>query len=198
MCMSIEDQSIDRCSLKYTVDLAIVLDEVWLENRDSIRDTIIALRKVLADKKTVYTFGNGGSASTASHLACDLAKTTGKPFRTVSLTDNISLVTAWANDAEYADIFKSQLADKLSLGDMVVAISGSGNSQNVIRAVKYAKEHNAITIGLTGFDGGQLGKIADINVNVPSRNMQHIEDCHLALCHLITTILKGNGEGNNG
>lgn len=137
----------------------------------------------------VYVFGNGGSAALASHTACDLGKgTTGagrRPFRVVSLTDNVSLITAWANDTSYDNIFAAQLSPFIQPGDIAFAVSGSGNSPNVLKGLRVAQEAGASTIGLTGFKGGKMKALCDCCVVVPSDNMQHIEDSHLCIMHAV-------------
>ena len=137
----------------------------------------------------VYLFGNGGSAALASHAACDLGKGTTsagrRPFRVVSLTDNIPLITAWANDTNYENIFSAQLQPFIQAGDVAFAISGSGNSPNVLNALCAARDAGACTIGLTGFRGGKMKALCDVCITVPSDNMQHIEDSHLCIMHAV-------------
>jgi len=137
----------------------------------------------------VYLFGNGGSAALASHAACDLGKgtiSTGRrPFRVVSLTDNIPLITAWANDTSYENIFAAQLQPFIQAGDLAFAISGSGNSPNVLNGLCAARDAGASTIGLTGFRGGKMKALCDLCITVPSENMQHIEDSHLCIMHAV-------------
>jgi D-sedoheptulose 7-phosphate isomerase len=144
--------------------------------------------------RTIYLFGNGGSASLASHLACDLGKGTaycngGKRFRALALTDNIPTMTAWANDASYEDMFSEQLRNFVQPQDVAFAISGSGNSENVLRALQVAREAAATTIGITGFQGGKMKPLCDICLIVPSDDMQVIEDLHLALAHSVFRIV---------
>jgi D-sedoheptulose 7-phosphate isomerase len=144
--------------------------------------------------RVVYIFGNGGSASLASHFACDLGKGTaycngGKRFRVIALTDNIPTMTAWANDASYEDIFSEQLRNFVQPDDIAFAISGSGNSKNVLNALAVAREASAITLGISGFEGGKMKSLCDICVVVPSNNMQVIEDLHLAMAHSIFRIV---------
>ena len=138
----------------------------------------------------LYIMGNGGSASTATHFACDLSKATiveGRArLRVTSLTDNVALLTAWANDTSYQDVFAEQLANLLNPGDVVVAISASGESANVLAAVEQARARGAITVGLVGFSGGQLKRVVDAAVHVPSMSYGVVEDCHLVLEHAIT------------
>lgn len=140
--------------------------------------------------KQVFIMGNGGSAATASHLACDLQKgigclSTEKKFRVMALTDNVPIMTAWANDTDYSNIFAEQLATWVMPGDLVIGISGSGNSPNIIRGIETAKSKGAITIGMSGFQGGKLAEVADHNIVIKSDNMQHIEDVHVVIAHLI-------------
>jgi D-sedoheptulose 7-phosphate isomerase len=139
-------------------------------------------------------FGNGGSAALASHCACDLGKGTttngNRRFRVLALTDNIPLMTAWANDASYDDIFAEQLTPFIDKGDIALAISGSGNSPNVLKALLVARQAGAFTIGLTGFQGGKMKRLCDLCIIVPSDNMQVIEDLHVSVNHSIFTALR--------
>jgi D-sedoheptulose 7-phosphate isomerase len=143
---------------------------------------------------TVYFCGNGGSASTASHWALDLTKNTRHPvkgrFRTASLADNLGLVTAWSNDDGYERVFLEQAQTLLRPGDVLVAISGSGNSPNVLLAVDYARSLGCPVIGLIGFDGGKLRERVDVALVVPGRNIEQAEDGHLILNHAICTAIK--------
>jgi len=138
---------------------------------------------------TVFTCGNGGSASTATHFGCDLAKrpiVAGQPrYRVIPLTDNNALMTAISNDIGYDVVFSEQLIPLVRKGDVLIAISGSGNSKNVIKAVEVAKAAGAITIGFSGYDGGKLAPAVDISVHIPSFNMAMVEDVHLMLEHAI-------------
>jgi D-sedoheptulose 7-phosphate isomerase len=156
---------------------------------DAIQGVIDTLKKAHAEGRQVFLLGNGGSASTASHIACDFQKglkeSSGKRFRATALTDNVAVMTAWANDTDYENVFAEQLDSLLEKGDVVVAISGSGNSPNVIKAVEKAKEMGAITIGWSGFDGGKLAKVVQKPIVVKSDNMQRIEDVHMILGHLV-------------
>ena len=139
--------------------------------------------------RTIFLFGNGGSASLASHLTCDLGKgtvpRTGRRLRALALTDNVALITAWANDTHYEDIFAQQLENFLQPGDIACAISGSGNSPNILAALSFARRAGAITAGITGFQGGKMKALCDVCVVVPSANMQIIEDLHLAIAHSV-------------
>ena len=153
-----------------------------------------ALWNAYQDNRVVYLFGNGGSAALASHCACDFGKGTVvngyRRFRVLALTDNVPLMTAWANDARYEDIFAEQLRSFLQPDDVAFAISGSGNSANVLNALHAAREMGAFTIGLTGFQGGKMKSLCDLCVVVPSENMQVIEDSHLSVTHSIFTSLR--------
>jgi D-sedoheptulose 7-phosphate isomerase len=144
--------------------------------------------------RQIFVMGNGGSASTASHCALGFEKQSaieGKPrIRSRSLTDNVALITALANDINYASIFKEQLVNQLNKGDVVIGISASGNSPNIIEAAEYAKKKGAIVIGLVGFGGGKLGKLADECVSLTSKNYGQVEDTHLALTHVLSDILR--------
>jgi D-sedoheptulose 7-phosphate isomerase len=138
--------------------------------------------------------GNGGSAATASHMANDLNKLAIVPeqprFRAISLSDNVPCMTAWANDSAYEDIFAEQLSNFLDPGDVVIAISASGNSPNVIKAIRLAREMGAITIGFTGKDGGQLKPLVDICLCIPSDHLGVQEDGHIILDHVIANALR--------
>jgi D-sedoheptulose 7-phosphate isomerase len=152
------------------------------------------LLKARAEGRTIFFFGNGGSASTASHFVVDIGKATirgdGRRFRCVALVDNVESVTAWANDSEYAAVFSEQLKTLANAGDVAVGISGSGNSPNVLKAVDLARTMGLATVGLTGIGGGKLKGRVDIPVVVPSNSMQHVEDAHLLICHLLTAYLR--------
>lgn len=157
------------------------------QNMQQIGRIVDTLRLAHIGKSTIFIFGNGGSASTSSHLACDLSKRCG--LRAISLSDSMPLITAYANDDGYPHIFTGQLKRLLNCGDTVIGISGSGNSKNVLEAINYANNNKAVTIGLTGFKGGKLKSLANITLVVPSNNMQQIEDIHLILCHLVSSIV---------
>jgi len=159
-----------------------------------IARTIDTLQNARLSGKQVFIMGNGGSASTASHFACDLAKNTrqaGWPhFRAIGLTDNLAILSAYANDEGYERVFEQQLINLIKPGDLVIGISASGNSQNVLNAIMEAKKHDATTIGFTGFDGGRLASMVDINIHVASNIIEHVEDVHLMLEHMIVKTLK--------
>jgi D-sedoheptulose 7-phosphate isomerase len=145
--------------------------------------------------RTIFLLGNGGSASTASHFANDLGLGPrifgGKAYRAISLADNMAFVTAAGNDVGYDTVFVEQLKTLMMPGDVVVGISASGNSPNVVKAIEYAKAHRGITVGFAGFDGGQLVKAADFSVHIatPKGDYGPVEDLHMVLDHLITSYL---------
>jgi D-sedoheptulose 7-phosphate isomerase len=145
---------------------------------------------------SIFTIGNGGSAALASHFACDLGKGTvvsengEKRFRVIALTDNIPLMTAWANDHGYEQVFAQQLQNLVVPGDLAFAISGSGNSPNVLRGLEMARSRGARTVGLTGFEGGKMKNLCDVCVVLPSNNMQIIEDFHLSVTHAISSVIR--------
>lgn len=143
----------------------------------------------------IFTIGNGGSAATASHMVVDFEKganeilNTDKKFNLECLSDNTPIITAIANDISYDDIFVFQLEKKLKPGDLLIAISGSGNSRNIIKAVKYAKSINVPVIGVTGYDGGELMKLCDYKLHVPINDMQITEDIHMMFDHMLLRVL---------
>ncbi|MDE0313700.1 MAG: SIS domain-containing protein [Candidatus Poribacteria bacterium] len=176
---------------KYITHLQGVLERLKLED---VRQSIDVIMDAYHANKQIFVIGNGGSASTASHLACDLGKGTsiaGKPrFRVISLTDNIATMTAWSNDAVYEDVFVEQLKNLVNSGDVVIGISASGNSENVIRAMLHAIDVGCQTIGWSGFGGGKLATICDVNVVVDSDQYGPVEDVHLILNHVLHAWIK--------
>jgi len=166
-------------------------------NPEDVTRIVDILFDAWKQSKQVFIFGNGGSASTASHFACDLAKGTlqrindhkEKRFRVISLTDNVATMTALANDVSYDSIFSQQLNNYIREGDVVIAITGSGNSPNIIKGVELAKKFNAKTIAFLGFDGGKVKDIVDHHILLKSQDYGRIEDCHLMLHHIITSYL---------
>jgi D-sedoheptulose 7-phosphate isomerase len=163
--------------------------------RQLIADVIDVLQRARLQGNQIFIMGNGGSASTASHFVCDLAKNTRHNdmphFRVIGLTDNMAIFSAYANDEGYASVFSQQLANLIRPNDIVIGISASGNSQNVLNAIEEAQKHdNVITIGFTGFDGGRLGQMTQINIHVKSNIIEHVEDIHLMLEHMIVKTMK--------
>lgn len=158
-------------------------------------ETLVSiLNEARLSGQTIFVFGNGGSAALASHYACDLGKGTSDVssprVRVVALTDNVATMTAWANDYGYEHIFAEQLKNLARAGDIAIAISGSGNSENVLLALEVARATGAITVGITGFKGGKMKEMCDLCIVVPSDNMQMIEDLHTCITHSTFTSLK--------
>src|SRR6266481_9088689 len=163
---------------------------------DAIEQATQELLRGYEKEKRIFLFGNGGSAALASHFACDLGKGTILPgnihkrFRVLALTDNIPLITAWANDVSYEQVFAEQLRNFLQPGDIAFGISGSGCSPNVLLALQVARESNAFNIGLTGFNGGKMPGLCDLCIVIPSHNMQIIEDFQLSITHALFTLVR--------
>ncbi len=170
------------------------------ENLDmaEIHGLVEAFAEARANGRTVYFVGNGGSAATASHFSQDLAEVGRKAkaplFRTLSLTDNTAYITAMGNDYGYETVFSKQVEQLFGEGDVLVAISASGNSKNLIRAVEAAKALKGTTVGIVGFDGGELKRVCDRVVHVRSEKGEYgpVEDVHMILDHLVTTYLHGH------
>ena len=166
--------------------------------RQFIADVIAVLQRARLQDNQVFIMGNGGSASTASHFVCDLAKNTrreGLPhFRVIGLTDNMAIFSAYANDEGYENVFSKQLANLIRPDDIVIGISASGNSKNVLNAMEEAQKYNVTTIGFTGFDGGRLAQMVNINIHVKSNIIEHVEDIHLMLEHMIVKTIKEHVE----
>lgn len=147
------------------------------------------LHAARAEGRQVFVLGNGGSAALASHVAVDLGKGCSrgreKRFRVLSLTDNVPWMTALSNDISYEDVFSEQLANYAEKGDVVIAISGSGNSKNVLKALETANKIGCETVGISGFQGGKLKPLVKHHVHVPSDHMGLIEDGQLIVCHIL-------------
>ena len=163
-----------------------------------IKKIISILIKKRDTGKKIFTIGNGGSASTASHFVSDLLKTSitkkNKRFKAISLVDNLPVILAWANDSSYSNIFLEQLKNLVSKGDVVIAFSGSGKSENVVKALRFAKKNGAICLGFTGMNGGYFPKLCDICCVVPSNDMLIIESTHVILCHCIVDTIRNLGK----
>lgn len=161
---------------------------------DGLSRLVETFARARAAGKTVYLFGNGGSASTGSHMANDLAKLTihgeNRRFRCVSLADAMPTILAWANDVSYDEVYAEQIKNLGTPGDLAVGLSGSGNSPNVLRALEEARKRGMVTVGLIGRGGGKMGPLCDVAVIVPSDDMQHIEDAHLVICHLLCSYFR--------
>jgi D-sedoheptulose 7-phosphate isomerase len=154
------------------------------------------LLRAYRNEKQVFTIGNGGSSSTASHMAADLAKNTIGPnmrrFRISSLNDNAAIVTALANDLGYENVFAEQLMNLIRAGDVLIVVSASGNSPNVISAIRYARSQSAHVAGLLGFDGGEAGSLVDNAIVVSSTDYGVVEDVHLIINHMLVDYLRDN------
>ena len=178
------------------------LDDQKLCLTDIKKEEIIQITKILLDKrnneKQFFVCGNGGSASTASHFVSDLVKTAimkdQKRFKAHSLVDNLPVISAWSNDKSYDDVFLEQLKNFLEEDDVLIVFSGSGNSTNIIKAIKYANAKKAISIGLTGMNGGKMKNLCDVCLIVNSDDMLAVESTHLTLCHCIITSIRSMGK----
>ncbi|MCB0061172.1 MAG: SIS domain-containing protein [Caldilineaceae bacterium] len=175
----------------YMSDIQRTIDRLPIQ---SIETVVERLHGARMKRQQIFVMGNGGSAATASHMACDLGKNTIAPntprIRIHALTDNMSFFSAYGNDCGYESVFAEQLANYVEANDVVIAISASGNSANVLNAVKLAREHGAYTIGWSGYDGGKLAHLVDLPIVVPSHNIEQIEDIHMMLSHMVTMALR--------
>src|SRR6266702_5386450 len=155
-----------------------------------LQNALLLLERAYRNGHRIFIMGNGGSAATASHFALDLAKNTIMPgaprLKAISLTDHVPLITAWSNDTAYEYIFEEQLANMIEPGDVVIGISTSGNSLNVINALNLAKKSRAATVGLLGAKGGLIKNLVDAYVLAPGQNIEQEEDAHMILAHIIT------------
>lgn len=184
--MNLDIHSQDHSALGYTKKLAELLGRLDFAAIDAGVDLI---EKAWRDGKQIIALGNGGSSLTALHFINDWNKSvflsSGIPFRGRTLVDNIGLVMSYANDVSFEDVFAEQLKNILQPGDLVLALSGSGNSENVIRAVKYANDHSATTLGLCGYRGGKLKETAQHVIWVDADDMQLSEDVHFFFGHIV-------------
>jgi D-sedoheptulose 7-phosphate isomerase len=183
----------------YVRNLTDVLASLPFDGIDEISEILV---EAYDANRALFLFGNGGSAALASHSACDLGKGTvfngNRRFRVLALTDNVPLMTAWANDSHYEEIFAEQLRPFAQPGDVAFAISGSGNSPNILKGLQAARSLGAKTIGLAGFQGGKMKGLCDRCVVVPSDNMQLIEDVHLSITHAIFVSVRERIKGSHG
>src|SRR5689334_6789609 len=170
----------------YKSDIMRAIDTVDLERVNQAIDT---LREARRQGRHIFVCGNGGSAATASHFVCDVLKGCSfnreERFRIMALNDSLPTLTAYSNDVSYECAFAEQLKNFAQPGDVVIAISGSGNSPNVLRAIEYGNSIGCTTVALTGRDGGKLGPLAKIQVHMPEPHMGRIEDGHMIVCHMI-------------
>ena len=182
---------------EYLAELAAILAHI---DPAAVETATRVLVDAYDSDATIFVIGNGGSASTASHFALDLAKNPvhtldQRPPRCVSLTDNVAALTAWANDTSYDRVFEAQLMSIWRRGDVLVAISASGNSPNVVRAVRWANEHGGTTVGLLGRGGGECASLCHAPVVMPHMDYGHVETAHLALCHYWVDVFKAHLKG---
>jgi D-sedoheptulose 7-phosphate isomerase len=181
----------------YLCGLQSCISEISQQDIQGVADIIY---KAYRNNKYIFIFGNGGSAATASHIVCDLRKGTampGKPrLKVTSLTDSIPLFTAIGNDIDYQSVFVEQLISQVNKGDVAIGISCSGNSPNVLKAIQYAKEQGATTIGFTACGGGKLKGMTDKNINLTTHDFGQAEDIHLSLGHILKELIKAKIESD--
>lgn len=174
---------------RYLDDTKKVFDLVKEDFSTQLGKIIDLFSEARSKRATIFIMGNGGSAMNASHFAEDLSKGTISSdlprFKAVSLTESVATILAWANDSNYEDIFLEQLKNLMEPGDVVVGLSGSGNSMNVLKAIEYANSKGNATVGFTGYDGGKLKKCVKISFHAPICNMQIAEDIHMQIAHVI-------------
>ncbi len=172
---------------QYRLQLLEAVNGIPLEK---VEEAIRILARAREEGRSIFVCGNGGSASTASHFACDMVKGASYDralrFRIQALTDSMPTITAYANDVSYEHVFVEQLRNFAAPGDVLIAISGSGNSPNVLRAVEYANSIGCYSIGLSGRDGGRLAPLCRLSLNVPAFHMGRIEEAHFTICHMIS------------
>ena len=172
---------------RYRADLLEAIQTIDLERVERAIDLLAQARE---DGRRIFICGNGGSASTSSHFGVDMLKGASfgraKRFRIMALTDSLPTITAYSNDVAYECVFVEQLKNFAERGDVLIAVSGSGNSPNVLRAVEYARSIGCRTIGLSGRDGGALGGLVDLNLQVAHPHMGRIEDGHMIMLHMIS------------
>jgi D-sedoheptulose 7-phosphate isomerase len=165
-------------------------------NKSDLSQVMNVLEQARQEGRQVFVIGNGGSAATASHYCCDFNKGISmgldKRYKMICLSDNVPTMMAYANDLSYSDVFLGPLQNFYNEGDVVLGISGSGNSSNVVKALEWANEHGAVTIAFTGYDGGKMKQIAQYGVHIPVNDMQIAEDLHMMLDHCIMKILSSN------
>ena len=177
-------------SLKSHTEALKLIDE------KQIRQASDLIKKSLLENNTIFWCGNGGSASQANHLSAELIggmyKDKKSPFKSVCLNVDTAFMTAWSNDNSFDNIFSRQLESLAQSGDILIALSTSGNSKNIINAVQYCSENDIKIISLTGFDGGLLTDYSDININIPINNTQRIQEMHILIGHIICDIVENN------
>ncbi len=177
--------------LDYFERLNETLSKLKISELEKLEEIIFNAYK---DNKTIFVIGNGGSASAATHWACDFSKGTKvegkKPLRCISLTDNIAIMTAISNDISYEDVFVEQLKVFLSSGDILIGISASGNSENIVKALQYCKDNGGIAVAIVGFTGGKCREIANHTIYIPNNEYGIVEDIHIIIDHMISQKIK--------
>ena len=192
--MITDASSPNNFSQNYFDYLKVLIDKLSTENVSKFIELILETRE---NNNTIFFIGNGGSASTASHFVNDISlgsRQFEKPFRAISLCDNQAVITAIGNDDGYENIFLQQLQTQAKTGDVLVAISASGNSPNIIKAINWAKDNDLITVGLSAFDGGKLAKLSDLNIHVPTKIGEYgpAEDLHMVICGLVGSFFRAH------
>ena len=192
--MITDASSPNNFSKNYFDYLKVLIDKLSIENVSKFIELILETRE---NNKTIFFIGNGGSASTASHFVNDISlgsRQFEKPFRAISLCDNQAVITAIGNDDGYENIFLQQLQTQAKAGDVLVAISASGNSPNIIKAINWAKDNDLSTVGLSAFDGGMLAKLSDLNIHVPTKIGEYgpAEDLHMVICGLVGSFFRAH------
>lgn len=177
----------------YLREIRNIIGEI---NPEQIQNLVNILEKSRLEGKRIFILGNGGSATTANHFVCDFGKNTIKGdtgrFKIISLCDNLATITAYGNDFGYETIFEERLKNLMENKDVIIAISTSGNSKNVLNAVKYAKSRDAYIVSFTGANGGKLRALSDINISINSSEVEKIEDAHLIIEHIVVCCYKYN------
>jgi D-sedoheptulose 7-phosphate isomerase len=189
--LRISESATESVAAEYFGALVELLE---LVPNDPVDDVVALLLSTRASGRRVYIMGNGGSSATATHLVCDLVKTARvpglAPLRAFALADNAALMTAWANDKSYDHTFAEQIFGLAEHGDVVIAISASGNSPNIVAGLLAAAEQGAHTVALVGFDGGEAARLAEISIHVPSHDYGLVEDSHSAIGHAMTSAVR--------
>ena len=196
--MITETSSPNKFSKSYFDYLKVLIDQLSVENVSKFINLILETRE---NNKTIFFIGNGGSASTASHFVNDISlgsRQFEKPFRAISLCDNQAVITAIGNDDGYENIFLQQLQTQAKAGDVLVAISASGNSPNIIKAINWSKNNKIVTVGLSAFDGGELARLSDLNIHVPTQIGEYgpAEDLHMVICGLVGSFFRAHFKDN--
>ncbi len=175
----------------YLLELKKSLDQLPV---GQILQAVDVIQKARLKKKTIFTMGNGGSSATASHMGCDFSKNTRSPelpaIRMICLSDSTPTITAFGNDEGYETIFSEPLKALANAGDVLIAISGSGNSPNILRGLETAKSLGMTTIGLSGFKGGRMIHMVDIPINIDTDSIERVEDIHMICDHVMTMVMR--------